>query len=236
MTDPGVKAVRGLTLDAFGTILELEPPVPRLVDELRVRWGVDLEPESAARALKAEISYYRAHHLDGWDAESLAGLRRRCAAILHAELPTSIRVRVGPAELLPAMLESLRFRAFPDVVPALKRFRSEGLVLAVVSNWDVSLREAVDRCGLSGLVDHVVSSAEVGAAKPSPVPFQRALELLGLESSEVVHIGDEPDLDLAGARAAGISPVLIRRDPDRNPELTPAATPVITSLDAWSPS
>lgn len=236
MTDPDVKAVRGLTLDAFGTVLELESPAPILVGRLREEWGVEVSLSAVVRAFSAEISFYRSHHLDGFDRPSLADLRLRSAAVLLDHLPESVRERVDATALLPLMMGSLRFRPYPDVREALERFRMAGLGLAVVSNWDVSLGDVIDRCGLGSLVDHVVSSAEVGAAKPSPVPFQRALELLGLEPSVVVHIGDEPDLDLAGARAAGISPVLIRRDPGRNPEPSPAATPVITTLDAWSPS
>lgn len=227
--------IKGVFLDAFGTILELEPPAPKLVRELREGWGIEMSEEDARRALRAEITYYKAHHLDGRDAESLAELRLRCAGVLHRELPESVRAVASPAELLPAMLGSLEFRPFPDAAAALRRFRKAGLLLVVVSNWDVSLHEAIERCRFDGLVDHVVSSAEAGAAKPDPVPFERALELTGLRPGSVVHVGDEPELDVAGARAAGITPVLIQREAGPVPKPDPPVR-VISDLNGFTPT
>lgn len=227
--------IKGVFLDAFGTILELEPPAPKLVRALRDGWGLSVSEEEAGRALRAEITYYRAHHLDGYDAESLAELRFRCAGVLHRELPERVRAAASPAELLPAMLGSLEFRPFPDVTAALRRFRKAGLLLAVVSNWDVSLHEVIERCRLDGLVHHVVSSAEAGSAKPDPAPFERALELTGIEPESVVHIGDEPELDVTGARAAGITPVLIQRGAGTNAKPDPPVR-VIADLTGFIPA
>lgn len=226
--------IRAVSLDAFGTILELEPPAPRLVRELRDGWRIELPESAAERAFTAEIAFYKRHHLQGHDPDSLADLQLRSAGVLLENLPEAARNRLDPAGLLPAMMRSLVFRPYPDVVAALKRFRSSGLRIAVISNWDVSLGEVVDRSGLGRLVDHVVSSAGVGAAKPSPVPFEHGLGLLGLEPSQVVHVGDEPDSDVAGAIAAGIAPVLISRDSgtDPRPETT---VPVIETLAGFSP-
>jgi putative hydrolase of the HAD superfamily len=126
-------------------------------------------------------------------------------------LPAAARERVDPEELAPALLASLRFRAYPDVPAWLAVLRAAGLKLAVVSNWDVSLGEVLERVGIAELLDCVVTSAAAGAAKPDPAPFERALECLGLRPEEVVHLGDSPDLDLPGAAAAGIEAVLISR-------------------------
>lgn len=246
----GSAKIQAVSLDAFGTILELTPPAPALVRELRDGWGVEVSLAEAERALIAEITYYKAHQLDGSDDASLADLRLRCARMLAENLPEAARGQIGPAELLPAMMRSLQFWPFADVVDALERFRGQGLKLVVVSNWDVSLTQVLGTCGLLPYVDHIVASAAVGAAKPSPAPFERALELLGMEPSSVVHIGDEPGQDVAGAIAAGIAPVLIRRreepggsEPERNPappapgpDRTPSApgVPVITTLTEFT--
>lgn len=163
----------------------------------------------AEAAFAAEISYYKAHHVEGRDAASLADLRSRCAGVLHAELPDEVRDRVGSEELLPAMLASLHFRAYPEVVGWLTVLRAGGLKLAVVSNWDVSLAGVLGQLGVAELLDCVVTSAEVGAAKPDPAVFRRALKCLGLRPEEAIHLGDSPDLDLAGAKAAGIEAVLL---------------------------
>ena len=69
----------------------------------------------------------------------------------------------------------------------------------------------LERCGLGGLLDGAVSSAVAGARKPDPAIFAPALELAGCGPDEALHVGDTLEEDVAGARAAGIRPLLIDR-------------------------
>lgn len=69
----------------------------------------------------------------------------------------------------------------------------------------------IHQLGLAGYFDVVVSSADVGLAKPNVAPFRRALAGLGLEAHEVLFVGDTPATDIAGARAAGMRAILIDR-------------------------
>jgi putative hydrolase of the HAD superfamily len=108
------------------------------------------------------------------------------------------------------MLGSLEFVPFPDVVPALSALREHRLV--VVSNWDCSLRDWLGDAGLLEHVHAVVTSAEVGVAKPGRAIFDSALRLAGTQPGDAVHVGDSLENDVAGARAAGIRPVLVARD------------------------
>jgi putative hydrolase of the HAD superfamily len=190
-----------ILLDALGTLVALEPPAPHLARAL----GTSLA--DAERAIAAEIAYYRTHLDEGRDPASLAALRKRCTAALGAELPA---VTLDPELLEEVLLASLRFTAFPDAAPALGALRAAGTRLVVVSNWDVSLREVLSRVGLAGLLDDVITSAEVGARKPAREIFERA-------GPARLHVGDSLDEDVAGARAAGIEPVLIRRDGSPGP-------------------
>lgn len=199
-----------MLLDAFGTLVHLDSPEAALRGELSRRAGLDVSEAQAALALRAEIAYYRDRHDEGHDAASLAGLRRRCAEVLRANLPRAAGVSLE--EVTAALLAALRFAAFAEVPDALRALRASGARLIVVSNWDVSLGAALDAAGLTSLLDGVVSSAEVGARKPDAAIFARALELAGAAPAEAVHVGDSPDYDVAGARAAGIEPVLVLRD------------------------
>lgn len=204
--------VRAILLDALGTLLELEPPAPHLRSELSRRFGVALSETDAQRAIAAEIAYYRRHFDEGRDERSLAQLRRRCADALRDGVPEAARRRLPEgAALVDALLASLRFRSFPEVRAALDDYRQRGRRLVVVSNWDVSLHDRLDELGLTPMLDGVITSAEAGARKPSPAIFERALALAGVSAGEAVHIGDSLDEDVAGARAAGIEPVLVRR-------------------------
>jgi putative hydrolase of the HAD superfamily len=199
-----------ILLDALGTLVALEPPAPRLRDELAERLGLVVSEEDAARAIAAEIGYYRANLDEGRDEASLRALRGRCAEVLRAALPDAGGIE--PDRMIEALLASLRFTAFADAGPALRAARARGQRLVVVSNWDVSLHDVLRALGLAPLLDGVLTSAEVGARKPAPAMFERALELVGAAAPQAIHVGDSLDEDVAGARAAGIEPVLVRRD------------------------
>ena len=202
---------RAVLLDAMGTLLRLEDPAPRLRAALLARLGVDVGAAAAAAAARAEIAFYRAHFQLGRDPESLAALRAACAEEMRPLLPDPVG-GAPQASLTAALMEALEFAPYPDAAPALRALRDAGCALAVVSNWDVSLYERLEETGLAPLVDAVVSSAEVGAAKPHPAPFERALVLVGVDAAHAWHVGDSLHEDVAGARAAGIRSVLIDRD------------------------
>jgi putative hydrolase of the HAD superfamily len=199
--------IRAVLLDALGTLIELERPWPHLVDELAAR-GLVVGEDDARAAMLAEMAYYRAHHDEAVDWTALKDLRRRCAAVVQEQLHTSLPLD----DVLEALLAAIRFRAYPEVPDVLARLRASGARLAVVSNWDVSLHDVLERTGLRPLVDAVVISAELGVAKPDPAIFRAALDRLGAAPEGAVHVGDSLEHDVAGARAAGLEAVLVARN------------------------
>jgi putative hydrolase of the HAD superfamily len=202
-----------LLLDALGTLVRLKPPAPLLRDELAERFAISVTEADAHRALAAEIAYYRSHLDEGRDAASLQALRGRSAEVLRAALPPSERLAaVDGQQLTEALLASLSFALFTDARPAVAAARARGRRVVVVSNWDVSLGQVLERLGLAPLLDGVVTSAQVGVRKPSPEIFAAALRLVGASPAAAVHVGDSLEEDVAGARAAGIEAILISRD------------------------
>jgi putative hydrolase of the HAD superfamily len=190
---------RAVFLDALGTLLELEPPWLRLRESL----GDEIPGDRIVSAVHAEMAYYRDHSHEGRDRDSLAALRARSAEVLSRELGREVPVAT--------LMDAIRFRAFPDAVPALGDLRSRGLRLVCVSNWDCALPEVLERCGLAPYVDGTVTSALAGARKPDPAIFAPALKLAGCEPAEALHVGDTAEEDLEAARAAGIPALLIDR-------------------------
>jgi putative hydrolase of the HAD superfamily len=188
-----------VTVDAFGTLVELVDPYDRLGDALVAR-SVERDREAVATAFAAEVAYYvpRAH--EGRDAVSLARLRRESAAVFLGELD----VDVDPAEFAPAFVDALEFCTLPGAAAALAKLRAGGISLACVANWDVSLADHLDRLGLSHLFSTVVTSAEAGAAKPDPAIFRVVLGRVGVDAARTLHVGDG-EADRVGAHAAGIA-------------------------------
>jgi putative hydrolase of the HAD superfamily len=209
-------------LDALGTLVELQPPAPRLRALLAAE-GFSVSENRAAAAFRAEIGYYLEHHLEGATREKLSDLRDRCAGVMREALGLP---GLEHAAARRAMLAALEFTPYPDAGPALAALRERGHRLAIVSNWDCSLGDWLESSELLELVDGaVVTSAATGAAKPDPAIFRRALDLLGADAQSAVHVGDSLEKDIAGARAAGIRAILVARRPD-----PPAGVEAIRSL------
>jgi len=204
---------RAVLLDALGTLVELQPPAPRL-QRLLHDFGFEVSEEQAAAGFMAEIAYYVDHHLDGSDRERLERLRDRCADEMRRALGIA---ELDHATARRAMLGALVFTPYPDVEPALSELRDRGMTVVIASNWDCSLPDWLRPAGILDLVDDVVTSAEVGAAKPSPRVFKRALGIAGVEPGEALHVGDKVDNDIEGAAAAGIRGVLLQREGDPPP-------------------
>jgi putative hydrolase of the HAD superfamily len=124
------------------------------------------------------------------------------------------------------------FALYEDVKPALNALRSDGYVVGVITNMSQPGEDVAKRMGFQNNVDFTLSSMDVGASKPDPIMFRAALERAGVEARTAVHVGDQLETDIDGARDAGINPILI----DRHSAATDYdACPRITTLDELPP-
>jgi putative hydrolase of the HAD superfamily len=189
--------VDAVTIDGYGTLLELRDPIGHLDRELRER-GIELPRDEIERGFDAEVAYYTAHNQDAGDEESLARLYVGCAAAFLDELG----LELDPADFAHAY--PYEFQTLPGAAEAVQALAARGLTLAVVTNWDYGAREQLRRHGLEQHFRTIVVSAEIGARKPDPEPFRVALESLGVPPERTVHVGDH-ESDELGAAAAGLA-------------------------------
>lgn len=109
--------------------------------------------------------------------------------------------------------------AFDDAVPALRRVRDAGLVVAVLTNGDsVHQRLKLDRTGLAEHLDVVVASDDLPAGKPDPRAYDATCEILGVAPGDVLMVGNDVEKDYQGPLDAGLAAVLLDRY-DRYPEV-----------------
>jgi putative hydrolase of the HAD superfamily len=121
---------------------------------------------------------------------------------------------------------------YPEVRGVLEEL-SPRFQLAVVSNFDGRLRFILQHFSISKFFAQVFISSELGADKPDPEIYRRAVSLMQLQPNEVLHVGDDPERDWQGASAAGLSVFQLDRKRnslrdllnwvgrDSNPEPTP---------------
>jgi putative hydrolase of the HAD superfamily len=184
----------GVTVDAHGTLVRLVDPVPALAAALAAR-GAERPHEVVARGFRVEVEHYAEHSSKGHDEPGLARLQRDCARVFLE----AVGADLDADEFAPVYAGTMHFELLPGVVPALERLRAFGLELAVVANWDLSLRQLLDEVGLSRFFRAIVHAA----GKPSPDGLQRALEQLAVGANRALHIGDD-EADEFAAAAVGM--------------------------------
>jgi putative hydrolase of the HAD superfamily len=204
----------GLLLDAMGTLIGLREPVGRTYAAAAARHGITVQSQAVDQAFRA--SYRQAPPL-AFPGLSGAALERAEQEWWGERISESLVGAGGPpapAELVQELFrhyaDPAQWRVYADVPALLERWHSNGLGLAVVSNFDSRLPGLLEGLGLARWLSLVVVSSAAGTAKPRAAPFRLALSGLGLRADQVWHVGDSPE-DVRGAGAAGVRCLLLRR-------------------------
>jgi putative hydrolase of the HAD superfamily len=135
------------------------------------------------------------------------------------DLFAGVIARFGlPASLREALLNDYRDGfpnacvLFPDAAQTLAQLRALGFKLGLITNGSLRMQSRKLEClALSPLFDTILISDAEGISKPDRQIFHRALERLNTSAAQAVFVGDHPDVDVAGARAAGMRAIW-RRD------------------------
>jgi putative hydrolase of the HAD superfamily len=101
--------------------------------------------------------------------------------------------------------------AIEDAVATVRALKTSGRRLGVVSNAEGRVERDLNGAGFEGLFETVVDSHLVGVEKPDPEIFRIAMERMGVNPETAIFLGDVPSVDVAGARAAGLTAVLLDR-------------------------
>lgn len=213
--------------DAGDTLLGPRESFGATYARVFARHGLDLPADAFEAALRAtwtdiDRSIPRGVDRYGYFSGGERGYWLRFVRETLGRLPGSPRTaglaEVALEELIDRFRSTESWQVFQDVPPVLQELRRSGARMGVVSNWDSRLPDLLERVGLASFFEAVVVSHLEGAEKPAPVLFERGLERLGARPEETLHVGDTPELDLEGARSAGIACVLV----DRRGRLDPA--------------
>jgi putative hydrolase of the HAD superfamily len=100
---------------------------------------------------------------------------------------------------------------YPDVPVSLEGWRRQGIELGIISNFDSRLYRVLEVLNIAHYFQSITISSEIGVAKPDPHIFTVALQKHHCQAADAWHVGDSQGDDVAGARAAGLRPIWIRR-------------------------
>lgn len=204
--------LRAILFDLDNTLIERDAALARwLAARARAR-GVRLDGAALDEIQRADASGYAD--------------RARFTAWLAARHP---RLEVDLAGLQAGIAAAVA----PDpAVSQLLRGLARRYLLALVSNGGGGNQRAkLRRAQLDGCLAHVFISAEVGAAKPDPRIFERALEAVGCRPDQALLVGDHPEHDIAGAARLGLRTCWVARG-RRFPPALPAPSCTIPGVTA----
>ena len=200
-----VRDIKAVTFDVGGTLIRPWPSVGHVYAEVASRHGC---ANVAAETLNT-------HFATAWRAKKNFDHSRRAWLDLvektFAGLVDQGVVKEFFNDLYDRFSHPQAWQVFDDVYPTLDALGKRQLRLGIISNWDERLRPLLDRLKLSPCFDVTVISVEAGFAKPAKEIFERAVEMLGVPSRSILHVGYSPEEDITGAHLAGLQGLLLDR-------------------------
>ena len=202
-----MEVIRAILFDAAGTLFYLTKTVGDHYAYVGREVGLVLDAQQLERAFHAAwqemprrpaIDGPRKNDDKGWWRELVGHVLDQVAPSVN-ELDRDNFFEVAYEHFAEAGVWEL----YPEVAEVLEQLRPS-FQLAVISNFDGRLRFILQHLGISNYFRHIFISSELGADKPDPEIFRRALKIMHLNANQVLHVGDDPERDWKAASAAGL--------------------------------
>jgi putative hydrolase of the HAD superfamily len=209
--------IKAILFDAAGTLFYLTKTVGDHYAYVGREVGLDLDAQQLERAFhsawqqmprRPAIDGPRENDDKGWWRELVGRVLDQVAHSL-SELDRDNFFEIAYEHFAEAGVWQL----YPEVPEVLQQLQPR-FQLAVVSNFDGRLRFILQHLGISNYFSYIFISSELGADKPDPEIFRRAIAIMHLKADEVLHVGDDPERDWKTAAVAGLS--VFRLDRPRN--------------------
>ena len=199
-----MKHIRAVLFDAGGTLIHMD------AERTSRSAGIPYDAAAFGLAYDAALGQMRRWVLANPQSTDSERMPLFLEAILQQlGVPEGQRGKAAGAIAAEHRKANLWSKSAEDAAGTLETLRTRGYRLAVVSNADGRVRGLLEEAGLLGYLEFVVDSAEIGVEKPDPRIFQAATARLDLPPSACAYVGDIYEIDVLGARAAGLTPILV---------------------------
>jgi putative hydrolase of the HAD superfamily len=224
------KRFSAVFFDAANTLLHPDPPVGELYARTARKYGVDVGADDVQAQFRRSWEALQAKAVGDpvrYGIGEADGRRWWHALVAETFRPLGLPQPFDAFfdELYTLFADPDVWRVYPEVFEVLEALKTRGLVMGVLSNWDIRLGPLLEGLNLLAYFDHIVLSAMVGWEKPHRRIFESALDLVGVPADKVLHVGDNYQQDVVGAQQVGMYAVWIRRRGTQT-----ADCPVISSL------
>lgn len=206
--------IKAIFLDAAGTLFYLTKTVGDHYALVGGEIGLSLDPKQLDYAFHTAWKQMpRRHPIDGPRENDDKGWWRELVGHVFDQVAPSLR-ELDRDNFFEVAYEHFAepgvWELYPEVPGVLEQLRPR-FELAVISNFDGRLRLILQHLGISKYFSYAFISSELGADKPDPEIFRRALKVINLKPDEVLHAGDDPERDWQAAKTAGLSVFRLNR-------------------------
>ena len=202
--------VNAILFDCGETLVTLQPSREDIFVRAANSIGMKLEPETVRRAYQVVDFGTKYSSVNTHDREDFYHT-------YNSRLCDALGISGCFEKLAPALVtqfqKDTRWTLIEGAKELLARIASRDMTLGIVANWDSKLSALIETLGIKNNFKLIIASEDVGVEKPDPQIFRIALERLSLSHAPnaVLYVGNEYRADVIGARAAGLTPVLIDR-------------------------
>ena len=209
--------IKAIFFDAVGTLFYLTKSVGDHYALVGREVGLNLEAEKLDHAfIAAWEKMPRRQPIAGPRDDDDKGWWRELVELIFAEVAPAVN-ELDRDNFFEVAYEHFAeagvWRLYSDVLEVLETIQAR-FQLAVVSNFDGRLRMILEHLGVSKFFSHIFVSSEIGADKPDPEIFRRAIGFMNLRADAVLHVGDDAERDWRAAEQAGLS--VFRLDRQKN--------------------
>jgi len=209
--------IKAIFFDWFNTLANFKPPRHEFYQHIFHEFGIELSLKEILRGILTADQYYFAEN-------AKSPVRERSPqelAEVYSYYPKAVLAEAGvdapsdlPLKIVKTAMQQfagITVVLFDDVLSTLETLKGQKLTLGLLTNAEKGVVSFCDKLGLNAYLDFVVTSEDAGVEKPKPGIFLAALERAGVKAPEAIHVGDQYNIDVVGARGVGINPILIDR-------------------------
>jgi putative hydrolase of the HAD superfamily len=207
--------IKTIFFDLYYTLIRYDPPREQQQLDALEEYGFKTDHKTICQALfLADLFFYQENALS-----PIFKRPQHEQTALHEEYESIVMKEAGfdaAEETALAIAKKLhqadrKYVLYEDVLPTFDILRERGMTLGLITNAEQN-QAPLEELGLYEQLDYLITSPEEGMGKPAPHIFWAALRKAGVSASEAIHVGDQYDIDVVGARGVGIKAVLLDRN------------------------
>ena len=226
--------IHGVLFDAAGTLIDLNESVGATYASAASAYGVSVSETILQDAFERVLPQFAVSPPDEPTTQAIHAAERDAwrRVVRSTFLAADSTARFSNfddffSEIYAFYASGNAWTLRPGVRSCLADLREKGIRIGVLSNFDHRLPGILEKLGIAEFLSCVSIPSNIGARKPEPAAFQRALQALDVAADQALYVGNNPEIDRAGALACSLQVLLVDEIPslaDLPPQLTSLAT------------